>query len=220
MQKKSGRDQRTKVCLFAKAPVLGQVKTRMAGHLSENDCLQLHTDMLMCVATMVAQLSRQDFQFELHITAKHPYFDALSGRHNIPQVLQNGEGLGARMSCAVQKALADFESVLLVGADCPLVDVSAINAARATLVHCNAAMIPALDGGYVALGLRSYDACLFSGIAWGGADVAATTVQRMKSLSWDYQLLAACPDIDRPEDLRHLAVLPALAHWALRAPLK
>ncbi len=212
-------DSRTKVCLFAKAPVLGRVKTRMSGHLSEGDCLQLHKDMLAYVAGMASTLSPQDFQLELLITAGHAYFDRLSEQFNIAQSLQVGEDLGVRMSNAVQAGLAHFESVLLVGADCPCVSVAMINEARAALQRSNAALIPALDGGYVALALRAHDASLFSDIVWGGANVAATTVQRMQGLGWKYEVLEACPDIDRPEDLQYLAGLPALAHWAATGPL-
>lgn len=208
------KDERTQVCLFAKAPLLGRVKTRMAGRLSDSDCLQLHKDMLSHMSTMVASLPRQQYLAELHITQAHPFFDELSERYSLPQKPQIGQDLGARMSHAVVVGLQDYESVLLIGADCPLVESATIAAMREAMAHCNAAMVPALDGGYVAFMLRAYHASLFNDIVWGGDKVADTSVERMQALTWDFRMLAASPDIDRPEDLTHLSALPMLQHWA------
>ena len=82
--------------------------------------------------------------------------------------------------------------------------------------HNRAVMVPAADGGYVALLLRDHDISLFSDIAWGRESVARTTISRLQALHWDFSVLPGCPDIDRPEDLNCLVEIPALAHWAKR----
>lgn len=210
------RDARIKVCLFAKAPQLGRVKTRMFPHLSESECLQLHWDLLMQVAANAARLPLQDYVVELHITARHADFDALTARYGFAQQLQVGSDLGARMSHAVSESLHSNDVVLLLGADCPFVNSDLIQTMSQALRHSEAALVPATDGGYVALMLRAHDASLFSKITWGSDNVAATTISRLQALNWPYSLLGECPDIDRPEDLAQLALLPALAQWAYR----
>ena len=213
---RSGRDTRTKVCLFAKTPVAGRVKTRMSSSLSEQECLQLHLDLLACVAANVAALPAQDYVVELHITGEHSVFDALSERYGFCRKLQVGQDLGQRMSHAVSDSLREYEAVLLVGADCPFVDGDVIAAVLQAGQHNRAVMVPAADGGYVALLLRDHDISLFSDIAWGRESVARTTISRLQALRWDFSVLPGCPDIDRPEDLNCLVEIPALAHWAKR----
>lgn len=212
----TGRDVRTKVCLFAKAPLAGRVKTRMSSSLSEQECLQLHLDLLACVAANAAALPAQDYVVELHITGEHRVFDALSERYGFVQKLQVGRDLGQRMSHAVCESLRDCESVLLVGADCPFVDCDMISAILRADRHNQAVMVPAADGGYAALLLRDHDISLFSDIAWGSEEVAQTTISRLQALHWGFHVLPSCPDIDRPEDLAYLGEVPALAHWAKR----
>jgi len=63
---------------------------------------------------------------------------------------------------------------------------------------------PALDGGYVLLGLRRFDPHLFQAIEWGGERVLAQTMKALENLGWSYLLLQPLADIDRPEDLRLL----------------
>ena len=208
------RNGRTGVCLFAKAPLQGAVKTRMAPLLSESDCLRLHRELLTCVIENAASLPMQDYAVELHITSPHTDFDTLSARHGFPQKLQRGADLGERMSYAVAETLRCHPAVLLLGADCPFVDSKTIDAMQQALQHSQAVIVPATDGGYVALMLRAHDASLFENIAWGGDDVAAVTRCRLQALKWTYTVMPVCRDIDRPEDLECLAQIPALQHWA------
>lgn len=211
-----GKDGRTKVCLFAKAPAIGRVKTRMAARLSDGDCLQLHKDLLVYMTKAVSALPRQHYLPELTMTEADPFFDQLSEHYGLPARLQIGRDLGARMSRAVVDGLRDHAAVLLIGADCPFVDSATIAAMSTALTDCDAVMVPALDGGYAAFMLCKHDASLFNGIVWGTDRVADTTEGRMQALQWDYRILPAIPDIDRPDDLQYLSRLPDLRHWAAK----
>ena len=76
--------------------------------------------------------------------------------------------------------------------------------ALAALAHQDAVLGPALDGGYVLLGLRRVDDSLFERMPWGSDRVAALTGQRLDALGWHWSRLACLRDIDRPEDLVYL----------------
>ena len=65
-------------------------------------------------------------------------------------------------------------------------------------------MVPAEDGGYVLLGMNSFDPSLFSSIPWSTSRVAALTRQQISQLGWTLAELPVLPDIDEPEDLRWL----------------
>lgn len=207
-------DARTLVCLFAKAPVAGRVKTRMLGHLSEQQCLDLHQDLIRHVCAEAARLPSAHFVVEMHVTAPHAFFDEQCRAYGFEWRLQQGADLGARMTHAVTEGLTRFSAVILLGCDCPFVGSDSIEALNAALATNPAAMIPATDGGYVALALKRSAPSLFSDMAWGTEQVAADTRQRIEQLGWRYTELATSHDIDRPADLSRLASLPALAAWA------
>jgi hypothetical protein len=42
---------------------------------------------------------------------------------------------------------------------------------------------------------------LFTGIPWGGDQVAAITRERMTALGWRWEELPTLRDVDRPQDL-------------------
>jgi glycosyltransferase A (GT-A) superfamily protein (DUF2064 family) len=65
-------------------------------------------------------------------------------------------------------------------------------------------MVPALDGGYVLLGLRASAPSLFTQIAWSTAEVAEVTRQRFKQLGLTCCELTPLRDIDEPSDLAYL----------------
>ncbi len=188
------------ICLFAKAPILGQVKTRMQRVLTPAECLALHCKLLETCCANLAQ-APSACSVELHVTALHSHFADLSQRHGFAIKQQRGRHLGARMSHAVRQSLRCAEAVVLVGADCPSVKGRLLSDMLSHLQTTDAVMIPAHDGGYVALGVKRYAPELFCNIAWGSSLVAEETRRRLEALQWSWVEMPAQADIDRPEDL-------------------
>ena len=84
--------------------------------------------------------------------------------------------------------------------------------ARAQLDNVDAALIPAVDGGYVLIGVRGTHPNMFNGIDWGEATVLAAQRDRFRTLGWRWHEGANRWDVDRPEDLARLLELdPPLA---------
>ena len=94
--------------------------------------------------------------------------------------------------------------MLLIGADCPALSAVRLQTAAAALADHDAALYPALDGGYTLLGLRADHPSLFADIPWSTSQVAAVTRARMQALGWRVWVGAVLPDIDAPPDLLHL----------------
>ncbi|MFZ0791908.1 MAG: TIGR04282 family arsenosugar biosynthesis glycosyltransferase, partial [Chromatiaceae bacterium] len=116
-----------------------------------------------------------------------------------------GDGdLGARMGRAARRVLLGEERVLLIGTDCPALSEGHLRAAAEALDSHDAALHPALDGGYPLLGLRAYHPSLFADIPWSTREVAALTLARLQALKWCVWLGESLPDIDEPADLIHL----------------
>lgn len=207
------------VIQFAKLPQLDRVKTRMQPHLSAEESLELHKHL---VAHTYASLSQQvGWDYQLWVSgreAEADYFDELAKDVPVgPSInIQSGTDLGQRMHHALASALKDYRYAVIVGSDCPALDAEAINRLLSHLKEgCSAALIPATDGGYVALAVSEVCSPLFDGIAWGTETVLEETCERLKQLNWEFQLEEALPDIDRPEDLSHIRHYPWGASFTL-----
>lgn len=191
--------------IFARAPVPGRVKTRLAVEIGARAAARLHARLVeravrSAVAARVGSV-------ELHCAphTRHPFFARLAARTGIVLRAQRGGDLGARMHRALERALREARFALLMGSDCPALRSADVRRARRALRSgTDAVFAPAEDGGYTLVGLSRSSAQLFSGIAWGGAEVMATTRARLRTLGWSWQELRTVWDVDRPEDYARL----------------
>ncbi len=132
---------------------------------------------------------------------------------------QEGRDLGARMHAAFAQVLAECERALLIGTDCPDLDAERLAEAGERLHSADAVLVPASDGGYVAIGLGRtalpHLETLFINIAWGEDKVVAETRRRIVRAGLKSSELAPLADLDDAADLaclaeRHLFLTAAL----------
>lgn len=188
---------------FAKAPLAGQVKTRLQPALGEIGCLKLHRALVEHQFSI--QQTAQVANFELWCSAQHDFFQRMTESMSIPVCVQQGDGLGDRMHNTFVDRLSKYSYVIIIGSDCPFIDASYISQALDVLKRGVAAVLgPATDGGYVLIGLSCVDSQLFDGVTWGSDQVMEQTRQRLKGLDWQWEELPFLSDIDRPEDLEKL----------------
>lgn len=189
--------------MFAKAPVPGQVKTRLQPVLSADEATRLYKGMLLHVWRMANSSGLCPVELWAASDPDHPYFCALPGN---PQVrLQQGVDLGQRMKNAAEQTLKFASSVVIIGGDCVSLDADYLHQALDTLTQGKSIVIgPARDGGYVLLGLTKVDDRLFSDMPWGSSEVMRLTRQRMYDAGTDWTELPVRWDVDRPEDLVNL----------------
>jgi glycosyltransferase A (GT-A) superfamily protein (DUF2064 family) len=94
--------------------------------------------------------------------------------------IQEGNGLGQRMSKIVQEILIKYEAVLLIGADIPEIDSSLLLEAAAKLQHAVEVVLgPAEDGGYYLIGMKKHRPLLFQNITWSTGSVFQKTLERV-----------------------------------------
>jgi rSAM/selenodomain-associated transferase 1 len=193
----------TRILVFAKAPLPGLAKTRLIPALGAQGAADLAGRLLRHA---VAQARASGIGPVSLCVAPGPLDAAWAGHWPDATLegIDQGEGdLGERMARAAQRALAEGP-VLLMGTDCPGLNAERLQAAARALHSADACLVPALDGGYVLLGLQRFDAAVFEGIAWSTASVAQATRERLQRLNWRWQELPALHDIDEPQDLRWL----------------
>ena len=193
-----------RIVIFAKEPQPGFSKTRLIPALGAQGAATLAK--LLLERMLQVAIASEVGVVELCVT---PWSSEEVWRKvGVPvsvQLTDQGDGdLGVRMALAAQRVIDAGESVLLVGTDCPQLDAGQLQIAALALQDADATLIPALDGGYVLLGLNQYDASVFSGIAWSTSNVATATHERIQALHWRVQTLAPLHDIDEPADLQYL----------------
>lgn len=196
-----------RILIMAKAPEAGRVKTRLMPVLDAQAAADLHARLLEGV---VARLSAAGLAAVELWCAPDPgadLFQRLARGYGVSLHRQSDGDLGERMGSAARDALTRSAAVVLVGADCPLLDGGYAAAALTALDGHDAVLGPAEDGGYVLLGLHRAPRELFDDMPWGGDRVARMTRMRMCGLGWDWCELSALWDVDRPEDLTRYQAL-------------
>lgn len=190
----------TRIVIFAKAPVPGRVKTRLMPVLGEAGAARLAERLL--ADTVDHALAAGLAVPELCAT---PHPDDPSWAGHLPdrvRLSDQGPGdLGQRLILAARRVIDAGERILLIGTDCPALDGRRLAEAAAQLDRHDAVIYPALDGGYVLLGLSRNDPSLFTDIAWSTDTVAAATIARIKALGWSLFVGDTLRDIDDPADL-------------------
>jgi uncharacterized protein len=199
----------TRILIFAKAPVPGRVKTRLIPALGAAGAARLALRMLEYTLGQALDAGIGPVELCASPAMSDPDWAGYPLPHGV-ETSDQGEGdLGERMARASQRALALDERVLLIGTDCPGLSARHLREAAAALDCHEAAIYPAVDGGYPLLGLRAFHPSLFAAMPWSTSAVARLTLARMQALEWRVWLGDALADIDEPADLVHL---PAHLH--------
>lgn len=195
--------------VFAKAPVAGEVKTRLHGLLSPEQCARLHRRLVSHCMAVVSEL--EGVTVELWAGSEHDWLNALSRRYDGTSYLQRGKHLGERMHQAFVEALKHSDQVIIIGTDCPYLTADYLQDAFAALEHNDLVLGPAEDGGYVLIGLQQPQPALFESISWGSELVLAQTRHKASLSGLRFTELSIMRDIDRPADVKRLSrLLPAL----------
>lgn len=184
------------IIVFARAPVLGQAKTRLVPRLGEWRAARLHERLTRHALRIARQTSEA---VELHGTRRHSFFRDLG----VPFRLQRGGELGERMYRALSRAR---KPAILIGTDCPALTVADLRrAARSLHGGQDVVLAPAEDGGYALIGVKRPKREWFEGIEWGSARVYEQTVKKLEGHRW--RALRRVWDVDRPADLERLRSL-------------
>lgn len=207
------------VQIFAKAPVLGKVKTRLAKDIGQTKALALYTILLEDVLQSIVKyrLKYPGSQVEMWVTppADHPLFQALSERYQINAYQQIDAQLGDKMIYAIKKGLERSDYVVVVGSDCVTVDQSYLAEAEQAMRSGRQLILgPAQDGGFVLmavngtqfskLGLERVMAKLFHAVEWGGPKVLLQILLNARRLKLKTYLLDTRRDVDYVADLAYL----------------
>jgi len=204
----------TAVIVFAKAPVAGLAKTRLAPALGHEGAAALAARMLAHTLAQAVEAGVGPVELCGAPDAEHPALKSAAAACGVPLTAQGSGDLGLRMHRALARALMLHGRALVIGTDAPALGAATLREAAARLLDHGAVFVPALDGGYALVGLRRADPRWFSGMAWSTAGVMEATRQRLRAAGVRWAELPPVADIDEPQDLLHLP-----AAWREGLPL-
>lgn len=193
--------------IFAKAPIVGQVKTRLCPPLSLEEAAELYRCFLL--DTVARAVSLPEVQVYLAFT---PSDGEAVLRALLPYPLhytpQRGESLGEREANVFVELLhAGFSRVVLIGSDIPTLPLAHLQAAFSLLADAQNDVVlgPSADGGYYLIGARAFHPELFENITWSTSAVLAETLAQARRAGLRVVHLPPWYDVDSAEDLAALA---------------
>ncbi len=189
------------IIVFAKSPEAGKVKTRLASSIGDLEALRFHEQMLEHTLKMACQYKLAPV--ELHVSGRidHPLIQSLASEYGIIVRSQQGKDLGEKMHHALQQSLESSRYCILIGTDCPAMNVDYLANALTALVRGQDAVLgPAEDGGYVLIGARQLSRDWFSDIVWGSRHVLEQSRKKIKEYGAQLEELQTLWDVDQIED--------------------
>lgn len=198
--------RRMTVIVFAREPVPGRTKTRLIPAIGKDNAAALADAFNRDALAKAKKLAPA----ELVIAGSAPggakrsrYFKNLAGEFGA-WVFDQGTGhLGARMATAM-RPFTNAGGAMLMGTDAPSLPMRVL-IKNADLFEKNPVVIaPTLDGGYYLVAMRGKLADIFKPLPWGGPEVLAKTLQRLRDDGEPYWLGPWWYDVDGPIDLEFL----------------
>ncbi len=191
--------------LFAKSPIKGQVKTRLAAEKGEDFTVELYKHF---VEDMIYLVNNLGVHLKLCFYPPHTRlnFSEWLGEQYCysPQV---GDDLGERLSNAFDSAFEeDFSNVVAIGSDSPDLPVHYLKESFEALAKHDTVIGPSNDGGYYLIGFskEGFIPEVFENIAWSTNSVFEQSEIILKRHGRKVYLLPLWHDVDTIEDLKSL----------------
>ncbi|MBI1761679.1 MAG: TIGR04282 family arsenosugar biosynthesis glycosyltransferase [Acidobacteria bacterium] len=195
--------------LMAKAPLAGQVKTRLIGALSAADAADLYAAFLSDTFAVMEEVAdeRESVRLVLYYTpaGEEEAFEKVE-REGSLMLAQRGDSLGERLeNCFVDLFEHGFDSVVIIGGDSPTLPAENLLRAFESLTDADEIVLgPAEDDGYYLIGMRKLHPRVLEDIPWSTNEVLAVTRRRIQEASLNLIELPLCSDVDTPEQLQRL----------------
>lgn len=192
------------VIVFIRYPEPGKVKTRLARDAGKTEAAQMYKkwteETILKIAPLVGKTARIHIAFDPAKKEKEIRSWLPGPFRYVPQGPGDlGKRLSRMASYAFEKGAA---KVVLIGSDCPDMDLFTLRLAFSRISTGGAVLGPAKDGGYYLVGLSNpSQVSVFADIPWSTPRVFKATVNRLKRMRVPYSFLPLKRDIDTIKDL-------------------
>jgi len=187
-----------RLIVFAKAPIEGEVKTRLIPELGAARALQAHIQM---VEDVLIKAKASGLESTLWLSESNQLGERWGERYSIPIRIQRGGDLGARMLDAISRTLSNqHDKVVLIGSDCPSLEIADIFSAFLSLGETDIVLCPSEDGGYGLIGMKQAHPEIFSDITWSSPKVISETLSKIERAALSVELGRTIWDVDDFKD--------------------
>lgn len=175
--------------MFARSPVIGKVKKRLAQEIGDTEALRCYHALLHR-----ALEATSGYSTTIWYEGRADVWSEIAPDHRL--AAQPPGDLGHKMFTALKKG-----ANLVVGADIPLLTEAYIDRAIDYLLKSQDLVIgPTEDGGYCLIGMKKPHKYLFEDISWGSDRVLEQTLSRAEELGMRVTLLPKLWDVDTSAD--------------------
>jgi rSAM/selenodomain-associated transferase 1 len=187
--------------VFAKHPVPGKVKTRLAQHCGDKTAAEIATVLLTETIKLTAQYWSGPRLLYCWPNQQLELFSRLANDYGLVLKAQPPGSLGDKMYTVLKTEISQHGAAAIIGADVPHCSGTILNKAYQLLTEKKSVIGPASDGGYYFIGLHKPAEKLFADIDWGSKHVLADTRKRADELGIQFYDLQMLQDIDHWQDL-------------------
>jgi hypothetical protein len=190
------------VALFVRNPLPGQVKTRLARDIGDDNACSLYQAMVEDILAGITSTSLPVYLFHDGVDSSRLPREWIDAAHTV--LAQQGDSIGERMAAAFELLFSEgLQQVELIGSDIPGLAPPLLMAAFHALESYDAAIAPAVDGGYCLIALKrdNYSRRIFQDIEWSTDRVLHSTLERFDECHMRAELLESRQDIDTCDDL-------------------
>jgi uncharacterized protein len=200
------RMQKNCLLVFAKEPLPGKVKTRLAQKLGENKACEIYVSFLKIIGSEwignFEQICFVGKQENITNTSAQP----LDLKPLFPKAVSFPEQESGDLGNKIYRAFtwaheAGYEKIVIVGSDSPDLPHSILEKAFELLETASTVIGPTHDGGYYLIGCKGIPPkSLFEKINWSTESVFNDTVKKIKEQQLSCDVLPLWWDIDTHED--------------------
>jgi uncharacterized protein len=180
------------IAIFARAPLLGRVKTRLAAAVGDVVALDVHRRLLDRTLAVAARVTDADCELWLDAPCDLPC--------SVPLRRQPDGDLGVRMLAVIEAITRRGGSAIVLGSDCPVLDADYLRNALRELARHDVVLGPVEDGGYILIGMHRPHPELLLDMRWSHARVAADTLTRAQRAGLTVGVLEMLWDLDDGAD--------------------
>ncbi len=197
------------LAIFARAPEVGKVKTRLAKTLGDEAAVELYGAMLGDVLTGAQNVASQ--MNNTQVVVFYTPEDAFARAENSLRLFWNGANfpqsdgdLGEKLfGCFDQLRKSGARKIVVIGSDAPDLPMRFLVQAFAELESHDLIFGPAQDGGFYLMGAScEVPHQMFNGVHWSNLRTLNDVLKNVKSAS--VKILPMWRDVDDEDDFRAL----------------
>ncbi|MCS6985500.1 MAG: DUF2064 domain-containing protein [Leptospiraceae bacterium] len=198
--------------LFARLPLPGKVKSRLANFLGEEEALSIYKLLLNLQQDFFSYFESHKFPGKNFVFLAPENLSLAKSRAlflkyahiNAQFFYQKTGDLGSKLLDCAKTLLKKFDQVIIWGADIPTLSEELFSQAYTS--YPKNYLVPTQDGGYalIALSRANFHEKIFDNIAWGGRQVFRQQVRNFQKYNLTYELGPKVMDLDLPQDLLRL----------------